>query len=63
MTSSYSIEKVGNEYVVKVDDQRVMTVGNRRKAVRLIAIASNMLGQTAAPQIEASAKIRPVERS
>ena len=48
MKSSYSIEKVGNEYVVKVDNQSVMTVGNRRKAERLVAEASSMLGQTAA---------------
>ena len=45
MTSSYTIEKVGNEYVVKVDDQSVMTVRNRRKAVRLVAVASDMLGK------------------
>jgi hypothetical protein len=48
MTSSYSIEKVGNAYVVKVDDQSVMTVGNRRTATRLVAVASAMLERTPA---------------
>jgi hypothetical protein len=47
MTSSYSIEKIGNDYVVKVDDKSVMTVGNRRTAARLVAVASEMLEQTA----------------
>ena len=63
MTSCYTIEKVGNEYVVKVDDQSVMTVRNRRKAVRLVAVASDMLGQAAVPNSEASAKVRPTDRS
>ena len=54
MTSSYSIEKVGNDYVVKVDDQSVMTVGNRRKATRLVALASGMLEQ-ATPKEAAAA--------
>jgi hypothetical protein len=49
MTSSYSIEKTGNDYVVKVDDQSVMTVGNRRTAARLVAVASGLLEQTASP--------------
>lgn len=46
MTTCYSIEKIGNEYVVKVDNQSVMTVGNRRTATRLVAEASAMLEQT-----------------
>lgn len=46
MTSTYSIEKIGNDYVVKVDDQSVMTVGNRRTATRLVAVASAMLERT-----------------
>jgi hypothetical protein len=52
MTSLYSIEKLGNEYVVKVDDQSVMTVANRRKAVRLVAEATGMLEQTERPEGE-----------
>lgn len=50
MTSSYSIEKVGNDYVVKVDDQSVMTVASRRTAVRLVAVASQMLERNNSPE-------------
>ncbi|MDB5653628.1 MAG: hypothetical protein JWQ94_1241 [Tardiphaga sp.] len=64
MTSSYSIEKIGNGYVVKVDNQSVMTVGNRRKAERLVAEASGMLDQTESSPAEATnpKAFRPANR-
>jgi hypothetical protein len=39
----YSIEKVGSDYVVKVDDQRLMRVSSRRRAVQLVIEASELL--------------------
>lgn len=42
---NYSIEKVGGEYVVKVDDLSVMKVGSRRKAVQLVVDASGLLDE------------------
>lgn len=41
----YSIEKVGNEYVVKVDDQSVMKMGSRRRAAQLVVDASMLLDE------------------
>jgi hypothetical protein len=41
----YSIEKVGNEYVVKVDDQSVMKMGSRRRAAQLVLDASGLLDE------------------
>jgi hypothetical protein len=41
----YSIEKVGNEYVVKVDDQSVIKVGSRRRAAQLVVDASGLLDE------------------
>ncbi|MGM4992104.1 hypothetical protein [Tardiphaga sp. 841_E9_N1_2] len=41
--SNYSIEKVGSDYVVKVDDQSVMKVGSRRRAAQLVVYASELL--------------------
>ena len=43
LMSNYSIEKVGSDYVVKVDDQSVMKVGSRRRAAQLVVYASELL--------------------
>ena len=40
---NYSIEKVGADYVVKVDDQSVMKLGSRRRAAQLIVEAQELL--------------------
>jgi len=50
--SCYSIVKIGNEYVVRVDDQDVMRTANRRKAERLIMHASRLLRAPAPPPAE-----------
>ena len=41
--TNYSIEKVGTDYVVKVDDQSVMKMGSRRRAAQLVIDASELL--------------------
>ncbi len=40
---NYSIEKVGADYVVKVDDQSVMKMGSRRRAAQLVIEAQELL--------------------
>jgi hypothetical protein len=47
----YSIEKIGSDYVVKVDDQRVMKLRSKRRAAQLILEAQGLLrdGPLAAP--------------
>jgi hypothetical protein len=40
---NYSIEKVGTDYVVKVDDQSVMKMGSRRRAAQLVVEAQELL--------------------
>ncbi len=40
---NYSIEKVGADYVVKVDDQSVMKMGSRRRAAQLVIDAQELL--------------------
>lgn len=42
---NYSIEKIGADYVVKVDDQSVMKFGSRRRAAQLIVDAQELLGE------------------
>ena len=41
--TNYSIEKVGADYVVKVDDQSVMKMGSRRRAAQLVIDAQELL--------------------
>lgn len=49
--TTYSIEKLGSDYVVKVDDQQVMKVGSRRRAAQLVVNASELLDEAPlAPQ-------------
>lgn len=40
---NYSIEKIGTDYVVKVDDQSVMKMGSRRRAAQLVVEAQELL--------------------
>jgi hypothetical protein len=46
----YSIRKLGCEYVVLADDQSILRVASRRKAVKLVADAAELLSvQSASP--------------
>jgi hypothetical protein len=40
---SYSIIKVGNEYVVQAHDKSILKVGSRRRAAQLINEATELL--------------------
>jgi hypothetical protein len=53
--TNYSIEKIGSDYVVKVDDQSVIKVGSRRRAAQLVVEASELLDE--APQAHPLAPI------
>jgi len=41
--TSYSMIKVGNDYVVQADDQCILKVGSRRRAAQLISEATDLL--------------------
>ena len=41
--NNYSIEKVGSEYVVLADEQRVFRIASRRKAAKLVIDAAELL--------------------
>ena len=41
--TSYSMIKVGNDYVVQADDKCILKVGSRRKAAQLISDATGLL--------------------
>jgi hypothetical protein len=40
---SYSIIKVGNDYVVQAHDKSILKVGSRRRALQLISEATDLL--------------------
>jgi len=48
----YTIRKLGSEYVVLADDQSVLRVANRRKAVKLVVDAAELLSVQSAPPVD-----------
>jgi hypothetical protein len=51
---SYSIIRVGNEYIVQANHQSVLRISSRRMAARLITDASRLLEQPGVVRGEAS---------
>jgi hypothetical protein len=52
--TTYSMIKVGNDYVVQAHDKSVLKVGSRRRAAQLIAEATellNALAEVESPEI------------
>lgn len=45
---SYSMIKVGNDYVVQANDKCILKVGSRRRAAQLISEATDLLNALAA---------------
>jgi hypothetical protein len=41
--TSYSMIKVGNDYVVQANDKCILKVGSRRRAAQLISDATDLL--------------------
>jgi hypothetical protein len=40
---NYSIVRIGNDYIVQADDQSVLKIASRRRAVKLITDAAELL--------------------
>jgi hypothetical protein len=52
----YSIVRIGNEYVVQADQQRVLKTASRRRAARLVTDAAELLdARPASPSPQADA--------
>ena len=45
--TSYSMIKVGNDYVVQANDKCILRVGSRRRAAQLISEATDLLNALA----------------
>jgi hypothetical protein len=57
--NSYSIVRIGNEYVVQADDKSVLKIGSRRQAARLVVRAAELLSSEAAPPLSPEADAAP----
>lgn len=56
--SDYSIVRVGNEYIVQAGDKSILKVSSRRKAVKLVTLATDLLDQgTTVQTLEQSTSI------
>ena len=52
---SYSIVRIGDDYVVRADDKSVLKVGSRRRAVQLVTDAAELLNAQPQPAIRCRA--------
>jgi hypothetical protein len=52
---SYSIVRVGNEYVVQANAKSVLKIGSKRGAARLVTRAARLLHAEAAPPLSPEA--------
>jgi hypothetical protein len=46
---SYSIIRIGKEYVVQADDKSILKLASRRRAVQLVTDATELLDSQLAP--------------
>ena len=51
--NSYSIVRVGDDYVVRADDKNVLKVASRRRAAQLVTNAAELLNAEPQPATEA----------
>ncbi|MBR0897162.1 hypothetical protein JQ616_19585 [Bradyrhizobium tropiciagri] len=55
--SEYSIVRVGNEYIVQAGDKSILRISSRRKAVKIMTLAADLLDQEMVQQVEDSPSI------
>jgi hypothetical protein len=60
---SYSIVRIGDDYVVRADDKNVLKVGSRRRAVQLVTDAAELLNAQPQPASDAGPSEVEVERN
>jgi hypothetical protein len=56
--TSYSMIKVGNDYVVQANDKCILKVGSRRRAAQLISEATDLLNALAVVESPVSQRKR-----
>jgi hypothetical protein len=56
---TYSIVRIGTEYVVQAGEKSILKVATRRRAARLVTDAKELLETHAAPQLSPEAQAEP----
>jgi hypothetical protein len=51
--NSYSIVRIGDDYVVRADDKSILKVASRRRAAQLVTNAAELLNAEPQPAAEA----------
>ncbi|MCC8939568.1 hypothetical protein [Bradyrhizobium ivorense] len=54
---NYSIVRLGNEYIVQAGEKSILKISSRRKAVKLMTLAADLLDQELMQQAEQSPSI------
>jgi hypothetical protein len=57
--NNYSIVRVGNEYVVQVDEKSVLKIASRRRAARLVTDAAGLLQSQPTPLAAPQSDVEP----
>ena len=57
--NSYSIVRVGDDYVVRADDKNVLKVASRRRAAQLVTDAAELLSAQPQPVAAVEAEAGP----
>ena len=55
--SDYSIVRLGNEYIVQAGEKSILKISSRRKAVKLVTLAADLLDQEMMQQVEEAPSI------
>ncbi|WP_166302891.1 MULTISPECIES: hypothetical protein [unclassified Bradyrhizobium] len=55
--SDYSIVRVGNEYIVQAGEKSILKISSRRRAVKIMTLAADLLDQETVQQVEDSPSI------
>jgi hypothetical protein len=55
----YSIVRIGNEYVVQAGEKSVLKVASRRRAIRLVSDAAELLSCQEVPSLAPEADTEP----
>lgn len=56
---TYSIVRIGDEYVVQAGKNSVLRIASRRRAARLVTDAAELLNSQATPQFSRQARAEP----
>jgi hypothetical protein len=61
--NSYSIVRIGDDYVVRADDKSILKVGSRRRAAQLVTDAAELLNAQPQPETDAEPPVADLDEA